>query len=134
MKDTLFPRRLPLLRWLASFLVDVVVVVVSFEVAASVSRAAAFSTATAFTKKQYPLVHRSTVDSSRTRLNNNIFRKINNAVESSLATAQSVLFYGRMPGGLPKGMHSVPTQFIAAVGDPTASSAPSGAEKVCMII
>jgi len=67
-----------------------------------------------------------------TRLNlssNNIFRRIGNTVESSLANAQSLLFYGRLPGPLPDGMHSVPTQFIAALGDPKSSSAKSGAEQ-----
>ena len=88
-----------------------------------VSRAAAFTS---------PLVHhRGTITaahSSKTQLNNNLFRKLNNAIESSLVTAQSVLFYGRMPGSVPEGMHRAPTQFIAALGDPTSSSAKSGAE------
>ena len=61
--------------------------------------------------------------------NSYAFRKISNEVESSLATLQSVLFYGRLPDEMPSGMHPVPTQFIAALGDPAASSSPSGAEQ-----
>ena len=60
---------------------------------------------------------------------NNIFKRISNTVESSLATVQSVLFFGRMPPGLPQGMHPVPTQFIAALGDPKSTSGTSGAEQ-----
>eukprot|EP00584_Thalassiosira_punctigera_P020636 CAMPEP_0172562282 /NCGR_PEP_ID=MMETSP1067-20121228/96353_1 /TAXON_ID=265564 ORGANISM="Thalassiosira punctigera, Strain Tpunct2005C2" /NCGR_SAMPLE_ID=MMETSP1067 /ASSEMBLY_ACC=CAM_ASM_000444 /LENGTH=292 /DNA_ID=CAMNT_0013352481 /DNA_START=32 /DNA_END=910 /DNA_ORIENTATION=+ len=72
------------------------------------------------------------VGTTSTRLNssrNNIFRRINNTFESSLATIQSVLFFGKLPSSLPPGMHSVPTQFIAALGDPASSSAASGAEQ-----
>lgn len=67
--------------------------------------------------------------SAFTAPNNGIFRRLTNAVESTLGTVQSVLFYGRLPGQMPPGMHSVPTQFIAALGDPKSSSSPSGAEE-----
>jgi hypothetical protein len=58
----------------------------------------------------------------------NIARTIKNGVESASAILIDLIFLGKFPEELPKGMRCVPTQFIAALGDPASSFSPSGAE------